>query len=245
MRGVVIWLIIFCPVIVVFSQEQNTDSVVWIKGVVLDEETRKPIGNIQLASYNEQHLYVADSDGTFRNIFSINDSIKIFGMGFNAKIIKVKDYINSDTLIEVVLSRRTYMIRSVDVAPQRELALHLPSDIKLGKKNETPPAQRNDNFSSKPPVLAALKSPLSYVHYYTSKSEKRKRKFREELRIHKKQLKINEFYNRDIIQEVSGLEGDSLDSFVVYCNINLVIDVNRNPVIVKQWIKELYDEYKK
>jgi len=244
MRSIVIWLILFCPFTKVFSQEQYADPIVWIKGVVLDEQTHRPIGNIQLASYKKQHLYVANEKGEFSNNFDINDSIKIFGLGFESKTLKVRDCIGSDSTIEVVLSRKTYLIRSVDVAPQRELALHLPSDIKLGEKNKTPPAQRNDDFSSKPPVYVAVLNPLAFAHYYTSKSEKRKRAYRKEMINYDKQLKIDQFYNRDIIKEISGLDGENLDRFIVYCNVHLKIDENRNAIIVKQWIKELYVEYK-
>ncbi|TLX77728.1 hypothetical protein E9993_03535 [Labilibacter sediminis] len=240
----IVWLIIFYPFTMVYSQNSKSDSLIWIKGIVIDEQSQLPIGNVQMVSYKTQMLFVANEEGVFRNSFHISDSVKIFGLGFEAKTFKVKDYINCDTLITVVLSRRSYLIRAVDVAPKRKLALHLPPDIKLAEKNETPPALRNDNFSGKPPVLAAVVSPLSFIHYYTSKSEKRKRAFREELVKHEKQSQINQFYNRSVIEKISGYSGASLDSFVVYCNINLKITERHNPVIVKQMISDLYDIYK-
>ncbi|WP_027472909.1 hypothetical protein [Saccharicrinis fermentans] len=222
------------------------DSTVWVKLIVKDKTDDRFIENAQVISYETMHIYATDSLGSFRNVFNATDSLKVFGLGYEAVVIKVKQFENIEDGLTLELARRTYMIRSVDVPAKQELHLHLPSDIKLAEKkdDDKPIALRSGNFSSKPPVLAAVFNPLSFIHYYTSKQEKRKRNAIKELAKDAEQQKINVFYNRDIIKEVSGYEeGKKLNDFIVYCNVNLHLNSRDNALLVKERILKLKEKF--
>lgn len=242
MRLSVFAIFFICPFWLI--AQINADSVVWVKLIIYDKVDSSPIENAHIISYKSMQAFASDSLGIFRGYFEERDSLKIFGLGYDALVIRVADFKTMMEGMEIKLARRTYMIRSVDVRAKQELHLHLPDDIKLGKKNETPPPLRNDGFSAKPNVFNALQSPIGVIYYYTSKKERRKRNARKEIAKSKEQDKINLFFNRDIIKEVSRYEeGEELNSFIIYCNVNLKLSSKENPLIVKHKILELKDKF--
>ncbi|MGQ1787343.1 hypothetical protein [Saccharicrinis sp. GN24d3] len=224
--------------------QDSLNNEVWVKLFVFDKTDDRPIENAQVISYETMQVFATDSMGTFRNVFNPSDSLKVFGLGYEARVVKVARFKTMSEGMELKLARRTYMIRSVDVPAKQELHLHLPEDIKMRKKSETPMALRSNAFASKPPVLAAVINPVSYVHYYTSKKERRKRNAIKEISKAKDQEKINVFFNRDVIKDVSRyVEGEKLNHFIVYCNVNLKVTSRDNPMIVKQRIHDLLKKF--
>ncbi len=212
---------------------------------LLDTENNKPIANAQTISYMSQHHFVTNKDGVIIYSFPMGDSLRVFGMGYEALTLQVSDFIGVDSIVDIMLTRRTYMIQGVDVGGT-DMHLHLPDDIKLGKNEDLAPAPlRNDGFSGKPPLIAAVVSPASYIFYHTSKSEKRKRNMRAELAKHEQQEIVDEFYNAEVIKEISAYEGDTLNSFIIYCNTHLTITSRTNPLIVKQLILDTKEEFEK
>ncbi len=233
-------IILSCHVLAQNSEPEQA----WVKLHIIDNVDNRPIQNAQIVSYETMLFYNSDSAGIFRNTFNVTDSIKVFGMGYDAVVLKIKNIItDEDSVKNVFLSRRSYMIASVDVPAEKELQLHMPDDIHVNVKNTTPVSIRSDNFTQKPPVLAAVVSPVSYIYYYTSKRERRKRKFRELLQQEKEEQIVNNMYSRELIKEITGYVGKELDKFMVFCNINIKIDSSDNPIIVKQKVLELKEKY--
>ncbi len=230
-----------------YTQAQElSDNLVWVKLSVYDKVNNKPIDGAQVISYKTMLSYVTDSLGQFRNTFNESDSLKIYSLGYDGQTIKVKQFKQLENGIEIYLNRRTYMIRSVDVPAKKELHLHLPEDIQLAKKNDTPPPLRSDVFSSKPPIIAAVINPISYAYYFTSKKERRKRKAIQAIRRSKDHDIIRTFFNREIIKEVSGYEdGEKLNKFIIYCNLNIRVTVKDNPLIVKHKILKSKEKFEK
>jgi len=223
----------------VCKAQGSKDSLVVVRLKVWDEINKMPIENIQVISYETTQVFITDEEGSLRSTFSISDSLRINGIGYSPYTLKVSDFVGQEGYRNFYLERTSIMIREVDVAPHKELALHMPDDIKVGVINETPPALRNDGYSSKPGVVAAVLTPASFAYYHLSKSEKQKRNARKKIAESKEQDKISMLYNREIVAEVSGYEGELLDEFMIYCNVHLKLKSSDNQLLVKQQIVEL------
>lgn len=236
-------LLLFTLFTIACYAQNNKDSLVVVKIKVWDKINNAPIQNIQIISYESMQMFITDGNGSFRSSFSVSDSLKINGIGYEQFTLKVKNFAQTDDYLNIYLERKSIMIRSVDVAPKRELALHLPDDIKLGNKNETPTSLRNDSYSKRPNILAAAFTPLSFAQYHLSKSEKEKRKAKVLIAKSKDNAEINKFFNKDIIAEVSKYTGEKLERFIVFCNINLKVNKYDNHLIVKQSILDLKDTF--
>lgn len=241
MRYLYLILLIFCPVLT-FAQEE--DGKVWVKLVVKDQVNNQPIENAQLVSFESFQIFATDPSGVFRGSLTKTDSLKIFSLGYLPVILHLSEEIDSLNEVNKVirLRRKVIMLQEVDISGNKDMHLNLPDDIANAQKNNVPVALRGDGFSDKPSAAAAVINPIGFAHYY-SKAEKSKREALEMLAEDAEQQKINEFYNRDIVQEVSEYEGEELDRFMVYCNINMKLTSEDNPLLVKQRIVELKKKF--
>ncbi len=237
----IIFILLVCS-LHTFAQDTASDQV-WVKLIVKDSVDNKLIENAQIVSYESMIIYATDEKGEFRNTFSKSDSLKVFGLGYSPQVIRVSEFNDSVQQKVIHLGRKIYMIGTVDVASDRELHLNLPKDINLGGEDDLPAALKGDSYNKKPPVMAAVVNPLSYVNYYTSKREREKRDMRRVLVQNEEQEKIKEFYNRDIVKEVSGYEGEMLDKFMIYCNINIKLSPDSNPIFIRMKIAELLEKF--
>ncbi len=241
MRLVGIVLVLVVCSLHTYAQDKLSDQV-WVKLIVKDSVDNKLVENAQIVSYESMIIYATDESGEFRGSFSKSDSIKVFGLGYSPQVIRVNEFNDSIQERVIHLGRKIYMIGTVDVASDSELHLNLPKGM-IGDEDDLPAALKGGSFNKKPPVAAAVVNPLSYVNYYTSKREREKRDMRRVLAHAGEQEKINEVYNRDIVKEVSGLEGDQLDKFMIYCNINIELTPDSNPILIRMRIAELLEKF--
>ncbi len=247
MRLITVIILLLCS-LNIFSQNDEK-NIVWVKLVVKDSVDNKIIENAQIVSYETMIIYATDESGIFRGSFSKTDSLKVFGLGYSPQVLRVNEFNDSIGERVIHLGRKIYMIGTVDVQSDKELHLNLPKDIHFGNEDDLPASLKGDSYNKKPPIAAAVVNPLSYVNYYTSKREREKRDMRRVLVQNEEQEKVNEIYNRNIVKEVSGYDGEMLDKFMVYCNVNLKVTSESNPILVRMQIAELLEkfegEYKK
>ncbi len=251
----ILFLVAFSWSILVVAQEKQ----VWLHGKVVSSLDSIPIPLAQLASYKKVNLFAADSIGEFRVILSESDSIKVIALGFEPRVFYLDSLaIDPDQMIYLPLDQATYQIQQVDInfykaysghsarlkelrRQQMEMNLGLPADIKLGKMVREVPADIQPVFEKKPPVYAALVHPLSFVHYHTSKSEKRKKKMIKLL----KDEKQRNMLSPELIKTISGYKGKELEQFIVYCNANIAFTASDNETSIKYKVIDLLTTYKK
>lgn len=235
------------------SNGQNA-SQVWLKGQIVNQVDSTPVPFAQIVSFKKVLIYAADSSGCFTLMLPSNDSIKIVALGFETAVFLISDS-ESDKPIFFPLVKTTHMIQQVDInhysvysdyqenlkarhAKAQDMDLKMPADIKMGKGSEIP-APIRPVFSRKPPIVAAFWNPLSYATYYLSNLEKEKRQLVKLFH----QDKIRQLLTPEIIQNVSGLEGEKLQQFTIYCNVNIQLTDKDNNFSVKRKVMELYMKF--
>ncbi|MCU4174714.1 hypothetical protein [Carboxylicivirga sp. N1Y90] len=234
---------------------QGVDHV-WLDGLVINQADSSRLPLTQIASYKLVQIFAADSLGEFFIQVPKGDSLKFMALGFEAKSVLVDDLIDSIAGKTTIALRRTsYMIGQVDInyykkfseyqdylkkmrAKQAELDLFLPPEIKLGKGSDVPPDLR-PLYRSKPPVLAAFFQPINYIYYHTSKLEKSKIKV---LKLMEETI-IRELLTVEMMREVSSLEGKELESFIVYCNVNVELNKYDTTETVRVKVMDLFAQY--
>jgi hypothetical protein len=235
----------------------NAQQQVWLHGKVVRQSDHAVIPLAQIASFKKMNMFAADSDGEFKVILDANDSIKVLALGFESRIFHLDSlHVDADLVYQFPLVQSSYEIKQVDIhsnvhynnyidilkaekQKRQEMDLMLPGDIKLGQKPDIPADIRPD-YSGPPPILAAVIQPLSFIDYYTSKTDKRKRQYMELLKT-EKQLNL---LTNDMMQEVSGLEGEALKTFVIFCNANIKLNNKDTELSIKYKVIDLYNEYK-
>lgn len=160
-----LFFLLWIPVMA-FCQQH---SKVKIKGTVFNAETKKPLGYVQLVSYETQLSYSSDRDGNFLIYMSPTDSIKIVSMGFEGVVMKAKNYSETGERDSVFLKPATYLINEVTVrAEKREIKLNLPGNI---GKDVDPDAEPDRSVPA--PSVGMIMSPMSLAHSAFSNEAKR------------------------------------------------------------------------
>ena len=232
---------------------------VWLHGQVVSAETNQPVPLAQIASFMKVKIFAADSAGEFRIILDANDSIKVVALGFEPLMIGL-DTMNIEADIKYLfkLKRTSYLIRQIDVHYSPEYSsymdklkaqaytrsnstnLNLPDGIELGRQPDVP-VDILPTYRKNPPAIAAFFQPANVLYYYTSKSEKQKRKMMKLLKFEKQR----QMMTVDMMQEVSGLVGEPLEEFIKYCNANIKFSERDTPLSIKYKVVDLLNEYNK
>jgi len=233
------------------------DSLIWISGYITDSETQKPVPYANIASYSLHLLFAADSTGHFFVQLPRHDSVKIVVLGYGTKVFRIGSYTgNEDKSITFPLNRTSIMLKNIDINLKRGFIddnrkptslgimenLHLPSDIKpYDKSKDIIPASYKPVFKYKPPVVVFFLHPVSYINYFAGKQQKEKRKMVKTL----KEEKSKELMSRSLIKEVSGLDGDSLNAFIIFCNKNVKLSPKETIFSVRKKVFLTLEDYNK
>jgi hypothetical protein len=221
------------------AQEQEKVSV---KGTVIDAENQKFIPYAQIASFQQMKVFSADVAGEFNLMLSPDDSIRVMVMGFEPATVSVKTIQKSAKPFEIRLRHTSIPLKEVVIRSEtanEHLAKVMPSDIKMGYINPIHPSLRED-FGGRPTVLAAIIKPIDFAYNRLSKVEKNKRRT--------KRLLITESiqnqYSKELVAEITGLQGKELDDFFVYCNTNIEMKRKENVPMIRIKIINAWEKYR-
>jgi len=250
--------ILFFFFLYVISVHGQTDGYMTFSGKIINAKDSSAVALAHLASYTQVNMYAADSVGHFRIVAPVGDSLKIFAIGYESEVhILPKHLDGCEYEVLIALNPISYFIEEVKVSrykvydkymdklkaeygKAKELNLNLPPDIKLGQKSKYRPSVRPD-FENAPLALSAAIKPGRYIYYHFSKQEKERRKMmeiydEEDLRRH---------LTKELIAEISALEGEKLEQFIIYCNINVKLTHQDTEMSVRQKVADAFDEFSK
>jgi hypothetical protein len=116
--------------------------------------------------------------------------------------------------------------------------------VPTARKLDIDPQLRGDAYNKKPPVLAAVFNPVSFVQYYASKREREKRETRKAILTEKHWEILSQYYNKELVMELTGLSDSAADDFMYYFNSKEVLDFTSTEYDVRNAIKEQYKMYR-
>lgn len=233
--SITILLILF---IVTGTLAQQKESVK-ISGQIINSENTQPVPFAYIINPTLEAGIVADENGFFEILLPPQDSLKFSAMGFSNQFFKVKSSSVNDTTIIVAMHKMSYGVEEVVVEGEHQMNLGLPQ----GKASTVPVPLRGDAFDSKPKVWNYLINPLSTAHYYLSRKERSKRKVRMAMSQQRNWEKLREYYNDNVIQEITGLPKNKIEEFVMYCNPHFSLDSVYSELTIKNRIGQVFKQY--
>ena len=218
------------------------EDMVNIKGQLVDEITKEGVGYAQILNMRIRGGTMADAFGKFSIQADPSDTLTFKSLSYKDKKVPVAELIVSGTEnVKIFLAPVRILVGQVDVqgvAPKVNM-----SGIPIGKAVNVPVELRSDYFASKPTALTAIFRPLSFISYHLSKSEKEKRATLAAIRSERDWQILSLVYNKDVIQRITGLSGEALEDFMLFCNAFNGLPVNATNYDVEKRIKELRLEY--
>ena len=219
------------------------EDMVNVKGQVIDEITQEGVGYAQVLIMRIRGGTMADASGNFSIQADPSDTITFKSLNYKDKRVPVNQIFNTENgRAKIMLSPVRILLNQVQVegeGPKVNM-----SGIPVGKSVSVPVELRSDYFATKPTTLTAIFRPLSFISYHLSKSEKEKRATLSAIHSERDWQILSLVYNKDVIQRISGLTGDALDDFMLYCNAYNGLPVNATSYDVEKRIKELLEEYR-
>lgn len=196
-----------------------------IKGVVIDSETSKPIPLVNIFVLRTKQGTSSDENGQFTINININDTIIFRSVTYHSLNIVIED---TDSLV-VILHPQTHYLNEVNV---------VADSIPLRYKSVVFP-------NGDPPIIAAFVSPASYFYYKLNKKEKARRKYRNLMEYERKMAKVMKIYNKDLIKEFTGYEGQALEDCYIYCNANIELEELDTEFSIKYKLLQVLTNYYK
>ena len=242
-RTVALTFLFFYFSVTAFSQSpDDIDPMpVRLKGQVLNLDDETPVPNAIVINMRTHATISADLQGRFMMDMLNIDSLSVTSLGFSKSIAHIPANYNEMNVLLIYAKPIRFALPDVNVTgQQRKVNM---DGVPVSKKNDIAPELRGDAFNKKPPVIAALLAPASFLQYYLSKSEREKRETRKAIISDKQWDFISQFYNKELVMKLTGMNNAQADFLMVYINSKGLINQMTNEYDVRNIIKEQYKLY--
>lgn len=201
------------------------------------DSTGIPYANIIL--HRTHSGTITNGEGYFSLEMLNIDSLEVTSVGYEKTILKIPSYYTGYEVLTFYMKPVLYNVGEVTVegdAKQLDYFDHgAPTDIS--------PELRGDAFNKKPPIIAALVSPLSFMQYY-GKREKRKREVREQMAIARNWEMHSKNYNKEMVMKLTGVNETYADTFMIWFNGQNVLPYTASEYQVREAVIQYYKLFK-
>jgi hypothetical protein len=227
----------------VFSQakEEVDPMPIRLKGQVLNLEDETPVPNAIVINLRTHVTISADLQGRFMMDMLNIDSLSISSLGFSKSVAHIPARYNEMNVLIIYAKPIRFALPDVNVSGQQKKVNM--DGVPVAKKNDIAPELRGDAYSKKPPVIAAFFTPVSFLQYHLSKSEREKRETRKAIVSEKQWAVISQYYNKELVMQLTGMNNAQADYFMIYINSKGFLNQMTNEYDVRNIIKEQYKIY--
>lgn len=250
------WFVILCLCLVPFSflfGQQKT-----YKGKVYDGITYQPLVGVSVYNMNTKKFAFTDKDGQFTMPLSLHDTLVISKSIYRQLVVTVNDKIFYG-MEDFFLYYKVTMLKEVNIIainPSYEgfkkdiVTLELPDYYKRIEEthlSEWQKANAKFNPENSGNLLSLggkmTTSPITYLYDRFSRKSKMNRLYNEMLDHDEEVQRIQDKYNREIVSSLTGLKGEELLQFMMFCRFNYYDLVRMDDEQIRSQIKSKYFEY--
>jgi hypothetical protein len=236
-----LFLIIFTAQLYGQDIEDIDPMPIKLKGVVLNLEDETPVPNATILNYRTHSTVITDELGRFTMEMLNIDSLSISSIGYSKTTAHIPANYNEMNVLTLYANPIRYALPEVNVSGKKLKVDGLPT----GKKVELAPELRGDAYNKRPPIIAAVVNPASYLQYYLSKSERDKRETRKAIISEKQWAYLSQYYNKALVMELTGVNEVQADLVMLYINSKDRFGEMTGEYAIRNIIKEEYENYKK
>lgn len=231
----------------VYSQtDKITDStrVYNFKGKLTDNENN-PIVFAHVVNKLRGHATITDSTGYFIIPVVYKDSLRISSIGFQTKLIFIKDRSSRDSLFHIIkMTKKTYDLATVNIYELRWQVFKAEFMEETVKEDKT--AMRISNWmahlvpSDELRMIFQASRGVGFSINYKTKADKSRKKVAE---MEKKYQLIAPKYNDKMIKSITGLKDEEIYKFIEFCNFDDAFLMNATEYEIMEEILIRWKEY--
>jgi len=203
------------------------------------DSTAVPYANI--INHRTHSGTITNVDGLFSLEMLNIDSLVITSVGFEKSTLKIPRNYSEYDVYTFVMKPVNYAIGEVQVTGEKK---SIDLGIGGGKPIDIAPELRGDAYNEAPPILAAFFNPASYLQYYLSKKEKRKRNVRDAQALEKNWEMHSKNYNKEKVMMLTGIKEAEADTFMIWFNGHNILPYTSTEYQIRASIIEYYQLYK-
>jgi len=224
---------------------QTTDEIdpmpIKLKGKVLSLGDESPVPHAFVVNLRTHSGVTTDEQGRFTMDMLNVDSLSITSLGFSKSTAHIPANYNEMNVLIIYAKPIRFALPEVSVSGQQKKVNM--EGVPPAKKLDIAPELRGDAYNKKPPVIAAFFAPASFLQYHLSKSEREKRETRKAIVTEKQWEIISQYYNKELVMKLTGLNNAQADFFMIYINSKGLLNQMSNEYDVRNIIKEQYKIY--
>ncbi|WP_319499676.1 hypothetical protein [uncultured Draconibacterium sp.] len=199
-----------------WAQDENypvDPMLIELKAKILSSSDSSAVPYANIINHRTHSGTITNGEGIFTLELLNIDSLEITSVGYKTFILKVPSYYTGYEMLTFYMDPVLYNVGEVTVEGEARQLDYFDH----GNPTDLDPTLRGDAFNEKPPIIAALVSPLSFAHYY-GKREKRKRQVREDMAIMRNWEMHSRNYNKEMVMKLTGLNEAYADTFMMWFN---------------------------
>lgn len=213
-----------------------------LKGQVLNLEDESPVPNAFVLNFRTHSGVTTDNQGKFVLDMLNVDSLSVSSLGFTKMVVHPPANYSEMNVFTIYLKPVRFALPEVGVQGQQKKVNM--EGVPVGKKMNIDPELRGDAYNKKPPVLAAVFNPISYIQYYASRRERQKREARQAIVTEAHWAQLSKIYTRELVMELTGLKDSAADNLMMYINSKGLLNQMSNDYDVRETIKQQFKLYK-
>lgn len=244
-------LVILMALFLIGKAQQKT-----LNSRVYDGITFQPLQGASVYNLNTKKFVFTDKDGKFSISVSKKDTLVISKSIYRQLVVGVNDkiYYGSEDFFLYYKATMLKEVRILAINPSYEgfkkdiVQMQLPDyydrahDVQLSefdKANAT--YQPSGNILSLGGKMTT--SPITFLYDKFSRKSKMARLYNEMQSYEEEVERVQDKYNRDIVHDLTGLQGDELINFMMYCRFSYYDLVRWSDEEIKSLIKSKYYDY--
>ena len=245
-------IIFFFLPIIAFSQERKT-----LVGNVFDGVTFFPIAEANIYNFSSKKYSFTNKEGNFEILAKLGDTIVVSKPIYKQALIEITQEMMNKKFIDVALFYKVVVLKEVNI-------FALPGTYEAFKKDfidvnftnffrqfEGTGLTKQDFINAEisrggPNLLRnipAAMSPISALYNKFSRKMQLERLHQELVDNQDEIDKLPLKYNRDLVSSLTGLQGDELLNFMVFCRFSYYDLIRWSPEFIISQIKRKFDEY--
>lgn len=239
----IILLLVVQPVLAQEEDDLIDPVLLQLRGKLVNKDDGTPIPYAHIVNTRTHGGTTTDEKGRFSLEMLNVDSLSVSAMGYMKSFVRIPARQNQDSLLVISLRPVRYAIGEVKVSGEAKKVDM--EGVGTGKPVDIDPELRGDAFNKRPPWYAALFSPASFMQYHLSRREREKRDVREAMISDQQWEYLSQYYNKEMVMKLTGLNEQEADSFMIWFNAKSVLTARSTEYDVRAAIIQEFENYKK
>jgi hypothetical protein len=248
------YFVVFLFVFVANLSWAQKDTLVNIKGTVVNNETKLPIGNVNVINATRVTGTATSGSGTFEIATKLNDTLLFSYVGFETVKVKVtNDWIKNNPT-KIYLSEKAYVLDEV-VIRQYQLTGYVEVDTQLipvaddGYRYSISGLNAGYEAGDKAPgavskVLGSIFNPADFLYNTFGKRPKEMKKLKEMKKDDTVRNLLATKFDRETLAALLEIDKDDIPLILQNCNYSEYFIQTANDLQIMDAISLCYEEYK-